>query len=173
MGSSGAGPAGGDPGAGLRSSGHQDAHVPAPAPRTKVSRTAPPKCARVGPGTLGVGAQRSPARPPPSPHRWVNPKAPKATCLHTKRAVALQRDGRQQPVSFSRHHGQLPASPGVDPAPQASQAGSLVRLHGHAGPWGDSRAVCPPTSLQMQPPKPAALPGGATPSKGFPPLSGP
>lgn len=111
--------------------------------------------------------------PPPSPHRWVNPKAPKATCLHTKRAVALQRDGRQQPVSFSRHHGQLPASPGVDPAPQASQAGSLVRLHGHAGPWGDSRAVCPPTSLQMQPPKPAALPGGATPSKGFPPLSGP
>lgn len=135
MGSSGAGPAGGDPGAGLRSSGHQDAHVPAPAPRTKVSRTAPPKCARVGPGTLGVGAQRSPARPPPSPHRWVNPKAPKATCLHTKRAVALQRDGRQQPVSFSRHPGQLPASPGVDPAPQASQALSCVSM-ATQGPGG-------------------------------------
>lgn len=58
-------------------------------------------------------------RSPPSPHRWVNPKAPQATRLHTKRSVALQRDGRQQPVSFSRHPGQLPASPGVDPAPQA------------------------------------------------------
>lgn len=90
---------------------------PRPAPRTKVSRTAPPKCARVGPGMLGVGAQGSPARSPPSPHRWVNPKAPQATCLHTKRSVALHRDGRQQPVSFSRHPGQLPASPGVDPAP--------------------------------------------------------
>lgn len=73
--------------------------------------------------------------PPPSPHRWVNPKAPKATCLHTKRSVALQRDGRQQPVSFSRHHGQLPASPGVDPAPQASQALSCVSM-ATQGPGG-------------------------------------
>ena len=159
VGPSGAGPAGGAPGAELRSSGHQDAHVPVPAPRTKVSRTAPPKCARVGPGMLGVGARRSPARSPPSPHRWVNPKAPKGH-VSAHKAVGGSSKSREATARIIQPSPRPMTCISWGGSHPTGEPGSLVRFWPRRALGGLKGGVSS-SSRQMQPPKPAALPGGA------------
>lgn len=165
MGPSGAGPAGGDPGAGLRSSGHQDAHVPAPPHAPRSPELLHQNALVWVLGRLGWERNALLQVPPVPP----SVGEPQGTSGHASAHKAVGGSSKRREATARI------IQPSPRPVTCVSWGGSRPTggLHGHAGPWGDSRAVCPPTSLQMQPPKPAALPGGATPSKGFPPLSGP
>lgn len=165
MGPSGAGPAGGDPGAGLRSSGIRTPTSP-PRPTHQGLQNCSTKMRSCGSWDARGGSARLSCTVPPVPPSVGEPQGTSGH-VSAHKAVGGSSQRREATARIIQ--------PSPRPITCVSWGGSRPTggLHGHAGPWGDSRVVCPPTSLQMQPPKPAALPGGATPSKGFPPLSGP